>query len=163
MDIFDKTESLKNQIDIQINLNNSYDDEYRSLSSTKKKIKAFYNYISCLSKYSNTEFPKEEFDYVNEVLAIYPYEVPGLTCKHATSYEITIGKFKATFVYNILKQTDYFDYKMIEIEYDCLINGEPFQKGSLNLAGNNIQVMEYLGDKGNNYYKIVNLRCKEAK
>ena len=52
---------------------------------------------------------------------------------------------------------------MIQVEYDCMNNGQVFQRGSFNLAGNNVQVMEYLSDKQNKYYKIVNVRCKETK
>jgi len=163
MELFKKTESLKNQIDIQLNLNNSYNDEYKTLSSTQKKIKAFYNYLSCFSKYPNTEFPKEEFDYINEVLNIYPRELSGLTCNFAICYEITIGKFKAMLVYNKLKPTDNWDYKMIEVQYDFLYNGQPIKGSKFNLAGNNIQVMEYLSDKGNPNYKVVNVRCEETK
>ena len=163
MTLFDDMETLKNQIGIQVNLSNSYNEEYRSLVTTQKKIKAFYNYLGCFSKYPNNEIPKEEFDYINAVLNVYPRELVGLTCNYATCYEITFGKFKAVVVYNKLKRTDNWDYRMIEVEYDCIYDGHPYQRGSFNLAGNNIQVMESLTEKGNSNYKIVNVRCKETK
>jgi hypothetical protein len=162
-DLIIKTETLKNQIGIQLNLNNSNSDEYRSLLYMQKKIRAFYNYISCFKKFSNNEYSKDEFDYINGILNIYPVELKNLKCDFATFYEISIGKLKATIVHNILKQTDYFNSKMIEVEYDCMYDSQIFQKGNFNLAGNNVQVVEYLNDNQNRFYKIVNVRCKETK
>jgi hypothetical protein len=161
-ELVDKVYSLKDQIEIQIKLNNSDNSENRILLSTDKRISSFYNYLRCFTD-NRENISYEEFMYVNNILGIYPIEIPGLSCNLAKLYEIKIGKFKAILIQNLLIPKEHFEYKTIKVDYDYDFNGRVISGSSMNVGGGKVRCAMYLSDTKTNYHTIVSIRCSEVK
>jgi hypothetical protein len=161
-DLVDELESLKDQIENQIKLKDIQDQSFQTLKRTLKKISTFNTYLRCFTAYRDN-ISYDDFNYINDILGIYPVEMPKVKCSLAKLYEIKVGKFRAIMIKNLLIPKEYFEYNTIKVDYDCDYNGRIISGNSMNVGGGKLRCAMYLSDKHLAYYPIVFIRCSEVK
>jgi hypothetical protein len=159
--LIEKVQSLKDKIEIQINLQDYSSKEYQSLVNIRKKIGAFNEYLRCFSNYAASGLPYSEFNYINKVLEINPIEMHNIGCNFAKFFEIKIGDFKAIMVYNLLKPQDEFDYKSIKVTYNVDYNGRIINGGFTNVGGGLVKRIMYLSDQNKSFFRITSVTCSK--